>query len=227
MKIARNMRCRRNQGSFTSGDFTFDRTSDFIYLGTNLNENNLVEVEIIKRLQAGNRAYYGCINLLGSRRLSRSTKLRIYNAVIRPVVTYGCEAWTIRKSDNMRLEVFENKVLRKIVGPICDPEWRRRTNIELRQATNQVKITDFIRQRRLQWAGHVARMDPFKYPNRALHHRERGKRPKGRPRNRWTDDVRKDVGRQAPWHQLAQDRDAWRDIIAEAKSRRSTHAPSS
>ena len=165
--------------------------------------------------------------MLSSRRLSRKTKLRIYNSIIRPVLTYGCKSWTMRKKDRNRLDVFEHKVLRKITGPVCDPEWRRRTNQELRTVTEQPSIVTFIKKRRLQWAGHVARMDEEAYPKRALTHQERGKRPHGRPRNRWGDDVQRDLHQRQPWVQLAQDRLEWRRLAAEAGSRRTTYAPRS
>ena len=142
-------------------------------------------------------------------------------------MSYGCESWTIRKNDENRIRVFENKVLRKISGPVCDPEWRRRTNVELRELTKQEDVVIFIKKRRLRWAGHVARMDLRSYPRRTLQHKESGKRPKGRPRNRWTNDIQRDTGQHQPWQSVAEDRDRWRRIVAEAKSRPPTSAPRS
>jgi hypothetical protein len=163
--------------------------------------------------------------MMQSKLLSRTTKLRIYNVMIRPVITYGCESWTLRKKDTTRLEVFERKVLRKITGPVCDGgEWRRRTNQELRQLTRQDSIMDFILTRRLLWAGHVARMPTTSYARRALNNKGAGRRPLGRPRLRWSDEIQKDYGRAQPWREAAQHRAAWRRL-AEAKNRRPIQAP--
>jgi len=49
-----------------------------------------------------------------SRTLNKSSKLRIYKSLIRPVVTYGCEAWTLTNRDEQHLRIFEPRILRKI-----------------------------------------------------------------------------------------------------------------
>ena len=151
--------------------------------------------------------------------------------MIRPVLTYGCEAWTIRKKDQDRLHVFENKVLRKITGPVSTPDgWRRRTNEELRTVTRQTNILDFINTLRLRWAGHVARMESSELPLLAMADPGRGRRPLGRPRQRWGDNIRRTTRLREPWREVAQDRDRWRRIITdcvEARNRRPTRAPRS
>jgi hypothetical protein len=53
-----------------------------------------------------------------SRALNRSSKLKIYRSLIRPVVTYGCEAWTLTNRDKQNLRIFERRILRKIFGPV-------------------------------------------------------------------------------------------------------------
>ena len=61
-----------------------------------------------------------------SRTLNRKLKLKIYKSLIRPVVTYGCEAWTLTTRDEQYLRIFERKILRKIFGPVQDKDgsWR-------------------------------------------------------------------------------------------------------
>jgi hypothetical protein len=51
-----------------------------------------------------------------SRALKRSSKLKIYRSLIRPVVTYGCEAWTLTNRDELHLRIYEHRILRKIFG---------------------------------------------------------------------------------------------------------------
>jgi hypothetical protein len=63
-----------------------------------------------------------------SRELNRSSKLKIYKTLIRPVVTYGSETWTLTSRNEQQLKIFEGKILRKIFGPIQDEDgiWRIR-----------------------------------------------------------------------------------------------------
>jgi hypothetical protein len=57
-----------------------------------------------------------------SRSLNRSPKLKIYRSVIRPIVTDGCEAWTLTSRDEQYLRICERKILRKIFGPVQNDE---------------------------------------------------------------------------------------------------------
>jgi hypothetical protein len=77
-----------------------------------------MQFEIAERIRKGNRAYYANAKLLKSELLKRSTKMRIYLTLRRPVVTYASETWTLTEKDEMRLRIFERQILRKIFGPI-------------------------------------------------------------------------------------------------------------
>ncbi|KAJ4435334.1 hypothetical protein ANN_17945 [Periplaneta americana] len=155
--------------------------------------------------------------LLSSSLLSKSLKVRIYKTVILPVVLYGCETWTLTLREEQRLRVFENKVLRKIFGAKRDEvtgEWRKLHNAELQALYTSPDIIRNIKSRRLRWAGHVARMGESRNAYRVLVGRPEGKRPLGRPRRRWEDNIKMDLrevgydGRDCI--NLAQDRDQWR-----------------
>jgi len=64
--------------------------------------------------------------------------LQIYKILIRPVVTYGSETWTLTKSDESLLRIFERKILRKMNGPIQEGDiWRIRDNEELNRSINE------------------------------------------------------------------------------------------
>jgi hypothetical protein len=70
-----------------------------------------------------------------SRALNRSSKLKIYKNLIRPVVTYGCEAWTLTDRDEKHLRIFERRILRKIFGPVQNEDgfWIVIINYELNE----------------------------------------------------------------------------------------------
>jgi hypothetical protein len=74
--------------------------------------------EINRRIMAGNRAYFTNMKLLKLTLLSRHSKVKLYKTLIRPVVTYGVEMWTMSAADENALCVFERKVVRRIYGPV-------------------------------------------------------------------------------------------------------------
>ena len=89
-------------------------------LGTTLTNQNSVEEEIKSRWKSGNACYISMQNLLSSSLLSQNTKIKIHRTIILPVVLYGCETWSLTLRQECRLRVFENRVLRRIVGPKRD-----------------------------------------------------------------------------------------------------------
>jgi hypothetical protein len=81
--------------------------------------------------------------------------------IILPVVLYGCVIWSLTISEEHRLSVFENGVLRRIFEPKRDEvtgEWRKLHNEELRDFYSSPSIIRIIKFGRMRWAGHVARM---------------------------------------------------------------------
>jgi hypothetical protein len=71
--------------------------AEFICLGTLISNDNSVEKEIQRRILAGSRTYFAAISLFRSRLLSRATKIILHKTLIRPVVSYGAVAWTLKK----------------------------------------------------------------------------------------------------------------------------------
>ena len=91
--------------------------------------------------------------------------------------------------------MFENKVLRRIFGPRRDEvtgDWRRLHNEEINVLYSSPNIVRVIKSRRMRWAGHVARMGEERGGYRVLVGKPEGKRPVGRPRRRWVDNIRMD-----------------------------------
>jgi hypothetical protein len=135
-------------------------------------------------------------------------------------VLYGCETWSLRLSDEHRLRVFENRVLRRIFGPKRDEvtgEWRKLHNEELRDLYSSLSIISITKSRRMRWAGHVARMGEKRNAYRLLVGKPEGKRPLGRPRCRWVDNITMDLGEvgggDVDWFDLAKDRNRWRALV--------------
>jgi hypothetical protein len=118
-----------------------------------------------------------------------------------------------------RLRVFENRVLRRIFGPKReeDGSWRKLHNDELHSLYSSPNIVKVIKSRRMRWAVHVARMGEGRGVYRVLVGRPEGKRPLGRPRRRWEDNIKMDLGEigidGTNWIRLAQDRVQWRAFV--------------
>ena len=117
-----------------------------------------------------------------------------------------------------RLRVFENKVLRKIFGlREITGKWRKLHNAELYALYSSPNTIRNLKSRRLRWAGHVARMEQSRNAYRVLVGRPESKRPLGRPRRRWEDNIKMDlryVGYvPGEWILHAEDKDQWRACV--------------
>jgi hypothetical protein len=99
------------------------------------------------RILSGNRCYYAYGKLMKSRALNRSSKLKIHRSLIKHVVTYASEAWTL--TDELHLRTSERRILRKIFGPAQneDGSWRIRMNYERNELIEKADIVIFIKRR--------------------------------------------------------------------------------
>jgi hypothetical protein len=190
-------------------------------LGATLTDQNCIHEEIRSRLNLGNACYHAVKNLLSSHLLSRNVKIKIYKTLILPVVLYGCEIWSLTLREEHRLRVFENRVLRRIFGPKRDEVTgglRKLHNEELRGLYSSPSIIRVIKARRMKCAGHVACMGEVRSACNILVGRREGRRPLGRPRRRWEDNIKIDLREigfgDVDWIHWAQDRDRWWALVS-------------
>jgi hypothetical protein len=119
---------------------------------------------------------------------------------------------TLREEHRLRL--LENRVLRRIFGPKIDEvtgEWRKLHNEELHDLYSSPSIIRIMKSRRMRWAGPCSTNGAKKNAYRLLVGKPKGKRPLGRPRRRWVDNIRMDLVQvgwyDVDWVGLAQGRD--------------------
>jgi sorting nexin-29 len=109
-----------------------EAVKDFVYLGPNLSANAGEENEIQRRTGQANRVYFTLLPIMRSRVIQWQTKIRLYKTVIRPILWYASESWTLAKKSELALDTFERKVLRRILGPMKENDaWRITYNNEL------------------------------------------------------------------------------------------------
>jgi len=147
--------------------------------------------------------------------LSKKLKIKIYRTIILPVVLYGWETLSLTLREERRL-----RALRRIFGPKRDEvtrEWGDLHNEELNDLYSSPNIVRVIKSRRMRWAVHIASMWERRSLYRVLVGKPEGKRPLGRTKHRWKDNIkmeRLEVGCMGmDWIELAEDRDRWRALV--------------
>ena len=111
-------------------------------------------------------------------KLSDHTKVNVYKACVISTLLYGCESWTMRAHQEKRLNVFHMCCLRRILGIT----WQdKMTNKVVLEKAGIPSLYTLLKQRRMQWPGHVTRMKDGRIPKNLLYGElATGKRPTGR-----------------------------------------------
>jgi len=152
--------------------------------------------------------------------LSKNLKIKIYRTIILPAVLYGCETWSLTLREERRLRLFENRALRRTFGPKRDEvtgEWRKLHNEGLNDVYSSPNIVRVIKSGRMRSAGHIARMGERKGVYTVLVGKCEGKRPLGKPRRRWEENIKLELQKVGcgvmDWIELAQDRDRRQGLV--------------
>ena len=107
-----------------------------------------------------------------------AVKSLICETMTRLVITYSSETRTLTTKDEDSLRIFERQILRKIFGPVnIDSIWRMQNNMEIDKLTEGADIVRFIKAQRIEWLGHIQRMDQARPTRKLLDWRPVGTRP--------------------------------------------------
>ena len=97
-----------------------ETVSDFIFLGSKITADGDCNHEIKRRLLLGRKVMTNLDSTFKSRDITLPTKVRLFKAMVFPVVTYGCESWTVKKPEYWRIDAFELWCLRRLLRvPYC------------------------------------------------------------------------------------------------------------
>ena len=179
-------------------------------------EENASEMEIAHRINKFNINLRLLYPLLKDRNFPRKVKIIIYTSILRPILMYGHEAWVLTSKTKSKVQAAEMRVLRLIKGVT---RLDRLRNEDIRRELCIDSILALVEKGQLRWYGHVKRMADHRYPKRFLEMIPDGRRPVGRPRMRWIDNIRSSVEKRGySIHQVEQeeiygDRARWRRFL--------------
>ena len=141
--------------------------------------------------------------LFRSRNISIATKMRAFRTLVMSVLLYGAETWAVTKQDTWKLKTFQMRCLRDILGV---SRWNMLRNTVVLKRTGELLVGDQLRQRCLQWLGHLWRMPDHRIQKQLMRCRPSGRRrPPGGAPLRWSDLVNRDLTGVSKGQELIED----------------------
>jgi len=190
-------------------------------MGSTLTKNRSADKDIETRIQKANKAF-SCLwhRVWNVKTIHLDTKLAVYKATVVPVLLYGSETWTLYRYQRKKLESFHHRCLRTILNV----NWHQYiADHKVVEMSKLPSIHAMLLKRRLQWFGHISRMEDNRIPKQVCYGQiSEGNRRKGRPDKRWKDNIKEDIKKSGlsenptspnNWKMLEnsfQDRPAWR-----------------
>ena len=196
--------------NLTIYDKAIKQVTEFIYLGHKLTSSSNHLVALKHRIGLGWAAFQKNSCVLKSKRVPISVKVKVYNIYVLPVVLYGLDCITWTKKLSNCIEVFQNHIMRFILGhKLID-----KINIStLRNKTSLPPIFDVVRSRTLKLFGHVKRSS-VGFSKLCFEGMIQGKRGRGKPKQRWRNNILTwtNIGDWNTINRLALDRKEWKRI---------------
>ena len=130
-----------------------ETVTDFIFLDSKITADGDCSHEIKRRLLLGRKAMTNLDSVLKSRNITLPTKVHIINAMVAPVVIYGCKSWTIKKAECRRIDAFERWYRRRLLRV---PWIARKSNQSILKEINpEYSLGVLMLELKLQYFGHL------------------------------------------------------------------------
>ena len=134
---------------------TVETVSDFVFWGPKITADGDCSHEIKRRLLLGRKVMTNLDSILKSRDVTLPTKIRLVKAMVFPVVTYGCESWTVKKAEHQRIDAFELWCWRRLLRV---PWTARRSNQSiLKDISPECSLEGLMLKLKFQYFGHLMR----------------------------------------------------------------------
>ena len=132
---------------------TVETVADCIFLGSKITADGDCSHEIKRRLLLGRKVTTNLDSILRSRDIPLPTKVRLVKAIVFPVVMYGCESWTVKKAELLRIDAFELWCWRRLLRV---PWTARRSNQSiLKEISPECSLEGLMLKLKLQYFGHL------------------------------------------------------------------------
>jgi len=192
-----------------------EQVTNFKYLGQNISQNGKCISEIKQRIEIAKARFHEMSPVLRSHKISLSTRMRLVKCYVFSALTYCCETWDLNKESVDRINAFEMYIFRRL-GRI--PWTELMSNIKvLERLQLKREILQTIKRRKMTYFGHVARHPSLL--KTVLQCDVDGKRCRGRPRRKWTDNLKEWSGLDMKGcYNVAQDRESWRSIVGNLRT---------
>lgn len=187
----------------------------FTYLGSIICHDGSSESDINARIGKGAGTFQKLTSIWKSKAISLNLKIKLFNSLVVPTVLYGSETWQITKKLSHKLDVFQQRCLRRILKIT----WRDRVrNDTILRRSNTRPLSAIITLRRMKLAGHILRLDDLRHAKTAMFWSPNGKRKRGRPKNTWRRTFKDDLIRARTTFtgiaRQAADRQRWKALSA-------------